>query len=58
MAQRVSTLVIIVVGGLLVLVSLGADALGVGADAGFGYKQGAGVVVGVALVAYGLWRRR
>lgn len=58
MAQRGSTLVIVVIGVLLVLVSLGADALGVGADAGFGYKQGAGLVIGVALVAYGLWRRR
>lgn len=58
MALRGSTLVIVVVGVLLVLVSLGADALGVGADPGFGYKQGAGLVIGVALVAFGLWRKR
>lgn len=58
MAQRGSTLIMLVVGVLLALVSLGADALGVGGEPGFGYKQMAGLALGVALVAFGLWRMR
>ena len=58
MTRRGWNLVIVVVGVLLALVSLFADALGVGADPGFGWKQAAGLVVGVALVGIGLWRRR
>jgi hypothetical protein len=58
MTQRKSALVILVVGVLLALVSLLADALGIGGEPGFGYKQGAGLLVGVVLVAIGLWRIR
>ena len=58
MAQRGSALVILAVGVLLALVSLFADVLGVGGEPGFGWKQTAGLVVGVALVAIGLWRWR
>ena len=58
MTQRASALVILVVGVLLALVPLFADVLGVGADPGFGWKQAAGLVVGVALVVAGLWRVR
>ena len=58
MTQRGWALVILVVGVLLALVSLFADVLGVGADPRFGWKQTAGLVIGVALVAIGLWRRR
>ena len=58
MTQRGLALVILVVGVLLALVSLFADPLGVGGEPGFGYKQTAGLVVGVALAALGLWCRR
>ena len=58
MAQRHLALLIIVVGGLLALVSLFADVLGVGGQPGFGWKQTAGLVIGVALVGFGLWSRR
>jgi hypothetical protein len=58
MAQRQSALIMLVVGVLLVLVSLFADAIGVGGQPGFGWKQGAGLVIGVALAALGFWRRR
>ena len=58
MTQRQSALLSLVVGALLVLVSLFADALGVGGQPGFGWKQMGGLVIGVALVAFGLWRRR
>lgn len=58
MTQRQSALLILVVGILLVLVSLFADALGLGGEPGFGWKQAGGLVIGAALVAFGLWRRR
>ena len=58
MTQRGWALVIVVVGVLLALVSLFADVIGVGGEPGFGRKQTAGLVVGVAMVAIGLWRRR
>ena len=58
MTRRGLALVILVVGVLLSLVSLFADTLGVGGEPGFGYKQTAGLVVGLALVALGLWSRR
>ena len=49
---------VLVAGVLLVLVSLFADPLGVGGEPGFGWKQTTGLVIGLALVALGLWRRR
>lgn len=58
MAPRHVAQILLVVGILLVLVSLFADALGVGGQPGFGWKQTVGLVIGVALVALGLWRRR
>jgi hypothetical protein len=58
MMPRGSALVMVVVGVLLALVSIFADALGVGGEPGFGYKQGAGLVVGVALAVIGFRRRR
>jgi hypothetical protein len=42
-------IVLLIVGAILLILSLGADMLGVGAVPGFGYKQIAGVVVGVIL---------
>ena len=45
-------------GVLVVLVSAFADALGIGAEPGFGYKQGAGVLVGIALIVAGVWWKR
>jgi membrane associated rhomboid family serine protease len=58
MMPRGSALVMLVVGVLLALVSIFADALGVGGEPGFGYKQAAGLVVGVVLAVIGFRRRR
>ena len=58
MTQRGPALVILVVGVLLALVSLFADVLGVGGEPGFGWKQAAGLVAGLVLIAIGLWRWR
>ena len=46
-------------GALLVLVSALADVLRIGGEPGFGYKQGVGVLVGIALILAGLcWKLR
>jgi MYXO-CTERM domain-containing protein len=58
MTQGGSAVLILVLGVLLALVSIFADALGVGGQPGFGWKQTIGLVVGLALVGFGLWRRR
>ncbi len=42
-------------GALVVLVSALADVLRIGSEPGFGYKQAAGVLVGIALIIAGLW---
>jgi len=55
--QRRWPLVVLVLGIVLALVSLFADAIGVGGEPGFGWKQTLGLVVGVGLVALALWRR-
>jgi hypothetical protein len=48
----------VVLGVLLILVSLFADPLGFGREPGFGYRQAAGLVVGLALAILGIWRGR
>jgi hypothetical protein len=47
--------VVLGLGVLVVLVSVLADVLRIGGDPGFGYKQGAGVLVGIALIIAGAW---
>lgn len=46
-------IVILIAGIILLLLSMGADMLGVGAVPGFGYKQITGIVVGVILAVIG-----
>jgi hypothetical protein len=58
MAQMSTAHLITAVGVLLVLVSLLADVLGIGGEPRFGYKQWAGLIVGIALVVYGVRRSR
>lgn len=48
--------VILVTGTLLGIVSLTADLLGIGAFPGFGWKQVAGTVLALILVAPAAWR--
>jgi hypothetical protein len=49
---------VIGLGVLLVLSSLFADAIGLGHEVGFGWKQWAGLVVGIAIVIGGVvWSR-
>jgi hypothetical protein len=52
------TWLLIAVGVIIAILSLFADALRLGAaPAAFGWKQIVGLVVGLALIGYGSWRR-
>jgi len=58
MSEKTLGLVVLVIGVLLFLVSAFADALGIGGSPGIGWKQILGVIVGVAVAAYGLMKMR
>ena len=54
MSNRARGLALIAAGALLVLIAVGADALGLGGHPWFGWKQILGTVVGVGVVGIGL----
>ena len=56
--MRAGAVALLVVGVLLFLISLSADALGFGPSPGIGLKQSAGAVVGVVLAAIGIVQLR
>jgi hypothetical protein len=59
MAQMSSRNLVVGLGVLVALISVLADAVGIGGEPGFGYKQGAGFLVGIALIIAGArWKRR
>ncbi|MBP1620580.1 MAG: hypothetical protein H6Q02_1347 [Acidobacteria bacterium] len=58
MSKKAQGVVLLVVGVLLFLVSLAADALGVGAATGLGWKQIVGAVAGVVLAGAGMAMQR
>ncbi len=58
MSRKTISWILILVGLLLAVVSLAADTLGIGNEVGFGWKQIAGTVVGLAALAYGYWLGR
>jgi hypothetical protein len=55
MSKGTLGILIIILGLLLVIASLAADALGIGNEAGIGWKQVLGAVVGVLVAAGGVW---
>ena len=55
MSKRTQGIVLMVVGVMVVVLSLAADALGIGADPGIGWKQAVGALVGVIVVGVGAW---
>jgi hypothetical protein len=55
--QTWSWLMLLVVGVVLMFVSIFADQIGLGATPGFGWRQTLGLLVGLALIVLGLWRR-
>jgi uncharacterized membrane protein len=50
--------VLIGIGAIVVLIALLADPLGLGKSAGFGWKQGLGVVLGIVIILAGFYLRR
>ena len=54
MSNKTRGLVLTVAGALLALIAVAADALGLGAFPGFGWKQIVGTLVGVAVAVAGL----
>ena len=46
---------VLALGVFVALVSVLADVVGIGGEPGFGYKQGAGFLVGIALIIAGAW---
>jgi hypothetical protein len=54
MAQMNAWQAVLGLGVLVVLVSVLADVLRIGGEPGFGYKQGVGVFVGLALIIAGI----
>lgn len=53
--QKASGAFLLVLGVVLLVLSLLADVIGVGANPGFGYRQVIGVVLGVIAVIRGSW---
>ncbi|MCJ7518494.1 MAG: hypothetical protein MUO42_02345 [Anaerolineaceae bacterium] len=58
MSKRTISMLLFVGGAVLLVLSLAADAFGIGARAGFGWKQLTGAVLGLAALAYGYWLGR
>ena len=56
-SRRTWSWLMLVVGIVLAFVSIFADRIGLGAMPGFGWKQTIGLLIGVAAIALGLWRR-
>jgi len=54
MNQRSIGIILLIIGLVLAALSLTADLIGLGEGSGFGYKQIAGLVVGVAGIIAGL----
>lgn len=55
MSRKTSGYILIALGIILLLVSLAADSLGLGAVPGFGWKQLVGALIGVLALLAGGW---
>jgi len=55
MSRKQLSLILLISGFLLAVVSLLADMLGIGNRPGFGWKQTSGVIVGTAAILLGFW---
>ncbi len=55
MGSKTIGIVLIVVGVVVLIVSVAADSLGLGANPIFGFKQIVGTIVGVLLLLGGAW---
>jgi len=55
MSKKSLGLVLVGAGIVMLVVSLGADAFGLGSHASFGWKQASGAIAGLLLGLYGGW---
>jgi hypothetical protein len=55
MSKKTIGFVFIVLGGVIAVVSLAADAIGIGNKSGFGWQQLLGTAIGVIVVIVGAW---
>jgi len=58
MSKKTMGLVAIIAGLILVILSITADLVGIGAKPGFGWHQALGVIAGVLMIAGGAWVTR
>jgi hypothetical protein len=58
MSSKTINLLLVLVGGLLIVVSLLADMIGIGSYPGINWAQIVGAVVGLALLVFGIIRPR
>jgi hypothetical protein len=58
MSSKTINLLLVFIGGLLIIVSLLADVIGIGSYPGINWAQIAGAVVGLALAVIGIIRPR
>ncbi len=57
MSRKTISWILIFAGLLLAVVSLAADSIGLGSEVGFGWKQKAGMIVGLVAMLAGFWLR-
>ncbi len=55
MSKKTIGIVLIVLGVILALFFLAADALGIGGSPGIGWKQLLGAAIGIIIVIVGIW---
>jgi uncharacterized membrane protein len=58
MSKKTIGLVLIVIGVILAILSLAADAIGIGNQQGFGWQQILGTIVGIVIILIGIWLPR
>ena len=55
MSKRTIAYLVIVLGAVVLVISLSADALGIGGTPGIGWKQLTGAAIGLIVMIYGFW---
>ena len=58
MSKRTINLVLMAIGLILIVISLGADLIGIGSYPGINWAQLVGAVVGLVVLVYGFWLSR
>ena len=58
MSKKVIRLILIILGGILLILSLTADMIGIGSYPGFNYAQILGAFAGLAALLFGIWYGR